>query len=161
MKTINIKPEMPNMKPLPPMESVTMSDSAIRSVLLERHKIALEEWLETNNLGSLFSGIECREIQLDAVRERIGTAVYGYLYGETLPEPVEIHYPQDWWEALKARFAPAWFLKRWPVRIRKHLIDFTVVYPNFRPTLPPEQSHHRILSTTTTFTETLDPPQNS
>jgi hypothetical protein len=36
-------------------------------------------------------------------------------------------YPADWKEALKARFAPAWFLRRWPVR--KSRIDMTVLYP--------------------------------
>jgi hypothetical protein len=36
-------------------------------------------------------------------------------------------YPADWIEALKERFAPAWFLRRWPVR--KARIDMQVLYP--------------------------------
>ena len=24
-------------------------------------------------------------------------------------------WPRDWWQAVKQRFAPAWFLRRWPV----------------------------------------------
>lgn len=27
----------------------------------------------------------------------------------------EIRYPKTWWDAVKQRFAPKWFLKRWPV----------------------------------------------
>lgn len=36
-------------------------------------------------------------------------------------------YPADWIEALKERFAPEWFLRRWPVR--KSRIDMDVLYP--------------------------------
>lgn len=27
-----------------------------------------------------------------------------------------VTYPADWWQAVKERFAPPWFLKRWPVK---------------------------------------------
>lgn len=38
----------------------------------------------------------------------------------------EIRYPASWREALKERFAPAWVLKRWPVR---YIVwDVKVVY---------------------------------
>jgi hypothetical protein len=36
-------------------------------------------------------------------------------------------YPKDWWEAVKARFAPGWFLKRYPVQWS--VIDMEVLYP--------------------------------
>lgn len=36
-------------------------------------------------------------------------------------------YPANWIEALKDRFAPGWFLRRWPVR--RSRIDMDVLYP--------------------------------
>ena len=37
--------------------------------------------------------------------------------------------PLDWREALKERFAPAWFLKRWPVRYRFETVKVVECYP--------------------------------
>jgi hypothetical protein len=45
-------------------------------------------------------------------------------------------YPSNWKEALKERFAPAWFLRRWPVR--KTRIDMEVLYPEIAI---PERKH--------------------
>ena len=36
-----------------------------------------------------------------------------YLWGKLMPKTIE--YPSNWWEALKAEYAPKWFLSRWPV----------------------------------------------
>lgn len=36
-------------------------------------------------------------------------------------------YPANWWEDVKARFAPAWFKRRYPVQER--VIDMEVLYP--------------------------------
>lgn len=44
-------------------------------------------------------------------------------------------YPSDWWQAVKQRFAPAWFLRRYPVM--KTTIDMTVLYP--RIAIPKER----------------------
>lgn len=46
------------------------------------------------------------------------------------PRSVEIRYPADWREALKGRFAPAWFLTRWPVREMVHTIEAQALLPN-------------------------------
>ncbi len=35
----------------------------------------------------------------------------------------EVSYPRDWWEAVKQRFAPSWFLCRWPIRFRTHRLE--------------------------------------
>lgn len=45
-------------------------------------------------------------------------------------------YPSNWKEALKERFAPAWALRRWPVR--KTRIDMEVLYPEVAL---PEKAH--------------------
>jgi hypothetical protein len=35
-------------------------------------------------------------------------------------------WPADWWQALKARFAPKWFLRRWPVAMAEKKATFEV-----------------------------------
>lgn len=46
---------------------------------------------------------------------------------------IEISYPRDWWEALKARFAPQWFLGRYPIRNRNHTVDIKAIWKGFTP----------------------------
>ncbi len=38
--------------------------------------------------------------------------------------------PMDWWEAVKERFAPKWFLTRYPIRYRVEKIDAVALYPS-------------------------------
>lgn len=45
----------------------------------------------------------------------------------------EIRYPRDWWEALKDRWAPVWFSRRYPVVYRTHVIDIKVIWQGFKP----------------------------
>lgn len=52
----------------------------------------------------------------------------------------DIRYPADWWEAVKERWAPRWFLRRWPVRYRHFDVSVYHTYPGLtvreeRPTL--------------------------
>ena len=63
----------------------------------------------------------------------------GYLLGE-YPEPVLVTHPRDWWEALRARWAPAWWIRRHPIIETTHKIDFFVLYPDFKPKLPRDRS---------------------
>lgn len=57
------------------------------------------------------------------------------IFGRTLDE---IKFPANWKEAVKERFAPAWVLKRWPVRYAVYKID--ELYPKM---LAPR--HERVL----------------
>lgn len=43
---------------------------------------------------------------------------------------VNPQWPRDWWQHLKQRFAPQWFLRRWPVRYRTFLLDTEVWFPD-------------------------------
>jgi len=50
----------------------------------------------------------------------------------------EFKAPRDWWQAVKERFAPAWFLKRYPIAYRRETVDLNVEYPDLRI---PDQRH--------------------
>lgn len=42
----------------------------------------------------------------------------------------EVCYPADWWQAVKQRFAPAWFLRRWPVKEKVIVLTARELYPS-------------------------------
>ncbi len=45
-------------------------------------------------------------------------------------ERVSCRWPADWWQAVKARFAPAWFLERYPVEFERRTLVASYIYPN-------------------------------
>lgn len=55
------------------------------------------------------------------------------VYGKDHGPPEIIRYPADWWQALKERFAPAWFRDRYPVKFTEHTISLREFYPHIRP----------------------------
>ena len=54
-----------------------------------------------------------------------------YIMGRRRNETVS--YPADWWEAAKQRWAPHWFLKRWPVRFKTWSVDAFALFPELAP----------------------------
>jgi hypothetical protein len=43
--------------------------------------------------------------------------------------PITVEMAEDGWEAFKERFFPRWYIKKWPVRKQKLVIDIKVLYP--------------------------------
>ena len=52
-------------------------------------------------------------------------------------KPVSYKYPANWWEHVKERFAPKWFLKRFPVEYEIYSVEAKVFYPQIK--LPMQQ----------------------
>lgn len=73
-------------------------------------------------------------------RDRTRNALIRHLrisiYGKKHPEKEIIRYPSDWWQAVKQRFAPAWFLKRYPVQFSTVTAILEELYPEVKPSLP-------------------------
>jgi hypothetical protein len=49
---------------------------------------------------------------------------------------VNLRWPADWWQALKARWFPRWWLARWPVKWEEYHIDeaiYAAVCPHVNP----------------------------
>lgn len=67
----------------------------------------------------------------------------GYLWGEKVHNET-IKYPRDWYQSFKARWFPAWALRRWPVVYTVHTIDITALYPDLRISVP-DNRHTLIL----------------
>ena len=97
-------------------------ETRISRELLLNPKIDIEDWLED------FSRIRIR----------------GYLLGEPVKE-INIEYPRDWWQAVKARWFPRLARLKWPVLYTRHHIDIKAVYADFHPSLPDYQ-HQFVLN---------------
>jgi hypothetical protein len=64
--------------------------------------------------------------EMDNIIERAAYALHA-IQKVLVQRECVAEYPADWREALKERFAPAWFLRRWPVRRTR--VDMEVLYP--------------------------------
>jgi len=51
-------------------------------------------------------------------------------------QEVHICYPATWWDAVKNRWAPAWWLRRWPVVWHREDYHAAMMLPDFP--LPPQ-----------------------
>ncbi len=61
---------------------------------------------------------------LDAAKDELVVSLTSYIYG-LLDDRIKIYeeYPEDWWQAFKERWFPAWILRRYPVKYRVIDID--------------------------------------
>ncbi len=62
-------------------------------------------------------------------------------------EHVVAVWPEDWWQAFKQRFAPVWFLRRWPVKMtgKTAIFEVAAYYPKIA--LPDQKNYIHILKT--------------
>jgi hypothetical protein len=107
----------------------------ITEVKLERFKFAVMQRLS----GDVLDYIDSLDVSdhVDFISNDIQIRIRGFVYGER-QEPIVIKYPRDWWQALKKRFASAWFLARYPVLHTIVEITPAVIYPNLKISLPNE-----------------------
>ena len=66
---------------------------------------------------------------------RLRSAVWGERYREWV-----VRHPDGWWQALRQRFAPRWWLKRYPVREVVHTVSPRIIYPQLKIAMP-EPAH--------------------
>ena len=107
----------------------------ITKVQLEKLLVGIEHHLSTEMLCD--AHLECF---LDEIAHDLIIRLRSHIWAEK--ESVqhhEIEYPRDWWQAVKERFAPRWFLERWPVEYTAHVIDVHAIYPSFRPAVPDQE----------------------
>lgn len=64
---------------------------------------------------------------------RLRSQVWGERYRE-----IVIRHPDGWWQALRQRFAPGWWLNRFPVREVVHTIAPRIIYPQLKVAMPEE-----------------------
>jgi hypothetical protein len=100
-----------------------------REIKLEKIAVQLGEMLSEDLLEPEVTFLN------DHYLKGVQMRVRGYLLGE-LPLPTQIVYPEDWKEAFKERWFPSWLLRFFPVKHTVHEIQFRIMYPDFKPSLP-------------------------
>lgn len=73
-----------------------------------------------------------KEIKHDALDALI-LSLSADIYGRDHPERFLVRYPANWWEALKERFGPSWFLYRHPVKFTEVSASVQELYPEIEP----------------------------
>lgn len=112
-----------------------MPITAPTTVTLHRKWVSAERRFDLDELDaredSLCIQRELREEERE-LKIRVTRIVWGL-------EPVKRHvvsYPANWIEAVKQRFAPKWFTRRWPVKMTEVFASLEETYPEFQQAIP-------------------------
>jgi hypothetical protein len=98
-----------------------VNDEQIEEIKLERLRYFVQMNVDAGAASEFGIKPEVRATQLASfVSDSILFQLRQDIFGRTLDE---IKFPANWKEAVKERFAPRWFLKRWPVRYTIYKID--------------------------------------
>lgn len=85
----------------------------LHEYVAERIRLTSVDYFSDAALGTM--GAELDSF-LDKTVKAVGLRLRAYVYA--MPkETIEIHlkYPEGWWQALRERWLPSWWLKRWPI----------------------------------------------
>lgn len=107
------------------------SDILVEHVTLEKFKLALLTSLSPELLRD-------PQIHFSALEDMLVLRIKGFVWGEQAKRR-EVSYPKDWWQAFKKRWAPKWFLARWPVENTTVVMDAKLIYPDINISLPDER----------------------
>jgi hypothetical protein len=69
-------------------------------------------------------------------RESMAWEMKVAIYEKDHPQKHVVRYPSDWWEALKERFAPSWFLGKYPVKFTEVTASLEELYPDLEIAIP-------------------------
>lgn len=64
--------------------------------------------------------------------EGLAIEIQSRICGEQVGQ-ITLRAPADWWQHFKERWAPRWWLRRWPVRYRTQVADVKAVFPDYAP----------------------------
>jgi hypothetical protein len=119
------------------MTSKNVTDQFAREVELRLQHYAAQVHVDERMTETL------TRASLDSFKDHVTRAIVLTLrreiFGITHPVRHVVRYPLDWWQALKERFAPAWFRDRYPVIFVEISCTLEELYPDIAPSLPGHQ----------------------
>lgn len=110
-------------------------NSGIREALLQRKDYAARIAINEEQLDRLRRHSEIRQWR-DELEQQLVLSLHASIYGKDHPQRHVIRYPENWWEAVKERFAPCWFRDMYPVRFTEITASLDELYPEVQPALP-------------------------
>ena len=98
---------------------------------IQQTMLTPREWRSRREVSPLqVANLRYHEFE-DEIRGNMVRQITAVVWGQDLGV---IRYPATWWDAVKERFAPAWYIKRWPIAYISH--DIKAEYPSFKYDLP-------------------------
>ena len=97
--------------------------AVVNRVTLERHRFAVEQVVSKFDIERWDGHEWARAAHMDAYIRRASAGLVGKKRTES------VSYPATWWDAVKQRFAPVWFLKRWPAKLTTWTVDAWSLFP--------------------------------
>ena len=110
-------------------------NDAFREIELSRQEYAAsirlceKEMEDCRRLGRL-------EVIRDHATQQLVMTLHASIYGKHHEDRHVIRYPATWWDAVKERFAPAWFRDRYPVCFTEVTASLKELYPDLTLELP-------------------------
>lgn len=104
-------------------------------VELQRNEYRRRQEIEASEIDLVKSTGRYEQF-MDHARRRLVMEMRMDIYGKRHPKEHVVRYPADWWEAVKERFAPAWFRDRYPVRFVEVTASLLETYPDIQPAIP-------------------------
>lgn len=102
---------------------------------LEKLRVGFQQRVSLELLGASVTS------SYDPMINSILVEIRGFIWAEKHSlQHQEIRYPKNWWQAVKERFAPRWFLRLFPVEYELVVLDVKAIYPEFNPAIPNQAS---------------------
>jgi hypothetical protein len=70
------------------------------------------------------------DVHIDYITRMAEYEVNAYVWSQDAGKKVEFKYPADWWQAVKERFSPKWFTKKYPVVYITKTFIVKATYPD-------------------------------
>lgn len=110
-------------------ECLDADNPQCHTVALERFRIAALRYVSEELLRyfAITPEVDWYE-HLRFVGDELVLQARQQVLGTTL-ERVVVEYPADWWQAFRQRWAPAWWLRRYPVCCTRRTVEVRALYP--------------------------------
>ena len=119
------------------------NDPVYREVVLERREYLAQVALDQEQLEWCRRTAH-REQILDEANHQLLLRLRASVYGLEHPKKHVVEYPKTWWDAVKVRFAPAWFLRKWPAEYVVVTASLSETYPGLKQSIPDQAPVWRI-----------------
>lgn len=107
---------------------------AVEHVTLERKRYEVQLCVKEKTLLAI-ERLGHFSLERNPFRNELIYKLHYEVYGKVHSSQHVIRYPANWWEAVKERFAPAWFRDRYPVTFIQITATAEELYPDI-PSLP-------------------------
>lgn len=109
------------------------------SIQIKYSQVPLKKLPFTRQFTLTGTNVDVKEFartELDVICNRQRYALETFIWSREV-QSISATYVADWWQALKSRFAPAWFIARYPIQYQKITLKAIEVFPKM---LDPSQS---------------------